>query len=363
MSKIREDIFPEIEGYDNTQSFLQRLAEMTFQALDGLFSSKDEVVQYINNFCNAEIAKEFLEITEFYYSAKFYYCPNCFPPKRIDECPHCKQNFEMPAYIVLIMIVSIMERLSRCLDDYVDFFEWTDKKEVIDKFQTKLDLSGEKKEAQEFISNLREEWRRNYGSVTKITEFFDKFLEKEEKIKFIKSIRYFMKVPELPPKHLENVNVRTHDKVEKIIQDWEKTIEKEEQLLFKSDEDVKRYVANNNSVIWEALPVCFNKEQYWTCYGKDHYHRGTGYCRYNYHCPLYSDEKVLSECFKKTVKTVYDWRSKFAHNAQIPPITETAIHGGVYNGKKTLVELTTTELKPVFERMLKRYFDDYQMKQ
>jgi len=133
---------------------------------------------------------------------------------------------------------------------------------------------------------------------------------------------------------------------------------------FKSDEDVKRFVASNNyKMTWEALPICFNEKEYWKCYGRDFYGRGTGYCRYNYNCQLSSNKELLDKCFSKIVKTLYDWRSEFVHNARIPPIRETAMLGGIYKEKPIIVELTTTELKPVFERMLKRYFDQHQMEE
>jgi hypothetical protein len=362
--KVREDIFPEIEGYEKTQDILQGLANLGFRAFNGLFSSKDEVIQYINSFEKPEIARRFLEIGEFYYFAKFYYCPKCFPPKQIEKCPYCKNPFEMPAYLVLITIISIMERLSRDLSEYVDFFEWTGDKKLIDNYQIKLELSGQSGDFGKLVLNLREDWRKDYGSVTKITDFFRKFLKKEEKIEFIKSIRYLIKVPELPPKHMENIDGKKSEEVSKIFENWKKTIEEEQQLLFETDDDIKNYVIRNNSkVMWEALPICFNKEEYWKCYSRDSSGRGLGYCHYNYYCPLDKNEKLLDDCFNKIVKTVYDWRSEFLHDARIPPIRETAMLGGIYKKKPIIVELTTTELKPVFERMLKRYFDQYQMEE
>lgn len=113
---------------------------------------------------------------------------------------------------------------------------------------------------------------------------------------------------------------------------------------------------------WEALPICFDEKNLLQCYSRDFYGQGQGYCHYNYLCRLDKDAKVLDECFKETVRTVYDWRSKFVHDMKIPPIRETSMLSDFYNNKSVIIELTTKELKPIFERMLKRYFDQFQKK-
>jgi len=72
---------------------------------------------------------------------------------------------------------------------------------------------------------------------------------------------------------------------------------------------------------------------------------------------------MLDEYFRETIKTIYDWRSKFVHGERLPPISEVALRGDIYKRKPVIIELTTTRLKTVFERMLKKYFDKYQRKQ
>jgi hypothetical protein len=149
----------------------------------------------------------------------------------------------------------------------------------------------------------------------------------------------------------------------KIFDDWKETFEKEQSLKFQSDDDVLEYIKKNkNRKSWEALPICFDKNDFLQCYSIDFYGHGKGYCRYNYICKLDKDEKILDEYFRKTVKTIYDWRSKFVHNMKIPPISETAMRGDVYKNKSVIVELTTKELKPIFEKMIIRYFDGFPKK-
>jgi len=360
--KVREDIFP--NASDKIQDILQGLAYLAFQTFGDFFSSKDDVIKYINKFENPKIALLFLEVGEFYHSAKFYYCPNCFPPKRIESCPECKNPFEMPAHIVLIMMTSISERLSLGLKNFIDFFDWVCKKEIVCDYQIMLETE-KIKGYEELVHSLRERWRQEYGSVTKVTDFFNKFLTKEEKIEFIKAIKYFRKVPELPPRKMPSVKGKTSVEAKRIFEKWNKKFEEELQISFKTDEDVKNYVKLNDfKTTWEALPICFDEKHYWKCYNREPYGRGRGlgYCHHNYYCPLIRDENMLEECFRETIKTIYDWRSKFVHGERLPPISEVAMIGDVYKKKSVIVELTTTKLKPIFEKMLKRFFDQYQKK-
>ena len=73
-----------------------------------------------------------------------------------------------------------------------------------------------------------------------------------------------------------------------------------------------------------------------------------------------SDKDMLDEVFKETIKTLYDWRSEFVHGERLPPITEFASLYDLYDGKPIIVELTTSQLRPIFEAMVKRYFDAQQ---
>lgn len=138
-------------------------------------------------------------------------------------------------------------------------------------------------------------------------------------------------------------------------------MQKEQSIVFENEDDIKAYVvANNNKLTYDALPICFDRKNYWKCYSTDFYGHGKGYCRYANECKL-NEDKTLKRILNKTVNTLYDWRSMFVHNAEQPPIREKAILGGIYKKKQIITELTTTELKPLFEKMLKRFFDSHQM--
>lgn len=70
--KIREDIYLEIIGYESLQKFLQGQANMAFSVFKGLFSSKDEIIQYLENLKEPKIARLFLEIGKYYHFVKTY---------------------------------------------------------------------------------------------------------------------------------------------------------------------------------------------------------------------------------------------------------------------------------------------------
>jgi hypothetical protein len=168
------------------------------------------------------------------------------------------------------------------------------------------------------------------------------------------------KVPDLPPHKIPDPKPNTSfEDIEKMV---EQSIQEDQKITFKNEEDVKRYVKQNGSkTVWEALPVCYDNKKYLKCYAIEYDGHGHGYCRFKYDCALLSDKQKLDENFKVTVKTIYEWRSKFVHDVELPPVRETAIYGTHHKGKYVIVELTTTDFKPVFERLVKKFFDKFQV--
>jgi hypothetical protein len=167
------------------------------------------------------------------------------------------------------------------------------------------------------------------------------------------------------PRLWGNIKKMTPEIIQKISAAWKKTFDDEKKISFKTVEDIKTYVKSKNiKKTWEALPICFDENYYWKCYFKDFYDHGKGYCYNTFNCRLLSDKEsdkqFLKECFEQTVKALYDWRSKFLHEAKLPPIREVAMVEDIYKKKPIVVTLTTTQLKPMFERMLLNYFVNYQ---
>jgi hypothetical protein len=105
--QIRDDLF---QTNVKTDKILEGFVHLTHASLNGIFPTVEEVVKYVNTFDNPEIARLFLETGRYYHSAKNFICPVYFPPTKIEKCPDCKQTLEMPSFLVLIMIISIMEQ-------------------------------------------------------------------------------------------------------------------------------------------------------------------------------------------------------------------------------------------------------------
>ena len=107
MLEIRKDIFPKLEPH-KAQEVLEGFVYLTHSAFKGIFPTEDSIINYIDNFKNPKIAKIFLETGKYYYYAKNYRCPTCFPSKHLEKCPNCQKPLEMPSFLVLIMIISII---------------------------------------------------------------------------------------------------------------------------------------------------------------------------------------------------------------------------------------------------------------
>jgi hypothetical protein len=359
--EIRKDMYPEPED----QKGLQALAFRTQEAFSTTFPTVEDVINYANKFKNPKITKLFLDIGNYYHSAKFYSCPNCTPPERSETCPHCNSKLEMPAFIMLIMSVSIMEKLasvdSNGVESWVDFYDWVNRKDITAEYTQAL-RKGKFREYKAMMDSLKARWSVEFGGLTKVTSFLAAIMSSEEKRVLVKSIRYLQEVPELPQEGRKSTEFDTeYEDSEKRVQT---RVEEKQKVTFGKPEDVKQYVKQQGSkTTWEALPVCYDESKYWNCYAVDFYGHGVGYCRLKHDCTLLTDEKKLDKCFKATVKTIHDWRSKFVHDTQLPPLKGNVSFETNYGNRRIIVEIATTELKTIFEQLIKRFFDKLQKSQ
>lgn len=359
--EIRKDIFHNLKG-QHREDLLREFVALTLESFNKFFQSEDEIIKYVNNFDSREKAELFLEVGQYYHSAKYYSCHNCHNPSKSITCPHCKQVLKVPSYLFLIMYISIMERLSRDYLLWVDFKDWVIKPENRRKYNTIL-KSGVL-DYKRLIYMMKQRYEKEFGSETKITEFFKNSTTDEEKLFFIITIRYPRNAPELPDSRaLPGLNALMVARGVNAEKRQQLIAEKRQQLIFRTEEDIRNYVArNNHKVAWYTLPICFKEEEYWRCYIKRYDDQGLGYCRISNseQCPLSVDHKRLEESFEKTVRTIYDWRSKFVHDMKMPPIHETASIGIFYDKGPISVELSTEKFRPFFEQMIIRYFKKYQ---
>lgn len=328
---IRTDIYPLPEA----KTYLQALIQRTQEAFSALFPTADDVIIYINNFKNPKTGALFLDVGNYYNSAKFYTCPKCSPAQKIQTCPNCSKTMEAPPFTMLTMVMSVFEKLASAessgFEIWVDFYDWVSRKDVDAEYLQVL-RKGKYRDFASLMDSLKGRWSKEYASIAKITLFLRALMSPEEKQALIKSIKYMQTVPELSAQS------------------------------FAGEEEIRRYVKENPAKATEAaLPACFELKEYWKCYSTAPNGSGQGYCHGKSNCPIMADKEKLDRCFKDSIKTIYDWRSGFIHDLKLPPLRETAIYGVRYRGRYVVAELSTAEFKPVFEGLVKKFFDHYQI--
>jgi hypothetical protein len=229
--------------------------------------------------------------------------------------------------------MSVLEKLafaeSSNVMDWVDFYDWINRKDV-DTEYTQVLRKGKFRDFTALAESLKGRWSKEFASITKVTNFLREIMNPQEKLALIKSIKYLHTVPELSSN------------------------------TFTNEEDIKNYVKKNPSKTTKvALPACFELREYWKCYTTSS--SGQGYCCDKSDCPIIANKGKMDKCFKDTIKTIYEWRSSFIHDAQLPPLREHAIYGVRYKGKYVIAELTTENFMPIFEDLVKKFFDKYQV--
>jgi len=230
------------------------------------------------------------------------------------------------------MALSVMEKLatveSSGVESWVDFSDWVSRKDVEEEYAQVL-RKGKFRDFSALMESLKGRWSKEFGGLTKTTNFLRASLSAEEKLTLIKSIRFLQAAPELPARN------------------------------FAGDEEIKSYVKSNGDKTRQAgLPSCFEPRQYWKCYAKTSVQ---GYCADKSSCPLAADKDRLDKFFKESVKTLYDWRNRFIHDLKLPPVREGAFYGVHYRGSLTVAELKVAMFKPVLEGLIKKFFDKYQI--
>jgi len=295
---IRTDIYPLPEA----QKYLQAQVSRTQEAFPKLFSSTDK---------NPKIAGVFLDVGNYYSS-----------------------TLEAPPFTVLIGFMSVMEKLASAessgFESWVDFLDWVNRKDV-DAEYTQVLRKGKFRDFSALMDSLKGRWSKEFADVTKTVNFLKDLMTPEEKYTVITCIKYLQTVPDVP-------------------------VRKESGSLPPNEEAIKDYVKKNSEKTVEvALPACFEPREYWRCLTSQ------GYCCDKTRCPVVADKEKLDRCFKDTIRTVYEWRNLSIHDLKMPPPLDTNFCGLRYKGKYVPVELTTNELKPVFEGFIKRFFDKHQI--
>jgi len=303
--------------FEPKEKIIERYVDEAFDAVNGLFSSKQEFIDYLNSFGNPREAELFIKICRYYLVAK---------------------KHQPTSYIKLIMIVSAIERIANREKKYQEFYDWIESRKqdqeierAVSRIQ-KIDVKGFK----EIIRVLKEEYSKMFGSQRNVFYFFRDHLIPQDKMKMCKSLRT----------------------------KWTDTLDAAPILVLKYGKDVvikedtlEEFSRRNNLKTEKHLmPYCYNWKRCYVQYGK---------CFPEIGCPLKQDEASLNQALKMVIDDIYQMRSDFVHEARITPLNEKdaigtlAVIGG--SRKPVSVELTTEELESIFEGALKHYFDQFAM--
>lgn len=318
--EIRNDLSP--QTLEN-QKHLQLLINNTQEALPTTFSTTQDVIRYVNKFRDPKIAKLFLAVGNYYNAAKFY------------KCPQYNNTLETSPFTLLIMTISIIEKMASVetngVKNWVDFYDWVNRRDVDEEY-TQVLRKGKFRDFTSFIESLKGRWNKEFANTTKVINFLRKTTTNEDKQTLICTIKYPQATPDL-------IN-----------------------QIFTSKEEIKNYVKNNpDKTTVTILPGCFKPREYWKCLSIRPDGSIKGYCCDKANCPIRADESKLDKCFKETVKSIYEFRNKFIHDLQLPPIGNSVLYEVQNKGKYTTAELTATEIKPVIEGLIKKFFDNYQL--
>jgi|GEM_PF-5904716 hypothetical protein len=306
MAKMRDDLFPNMAViFEPKNKIIEMWVDEAFEAFRSLFSSKEKFIEYLNSFKDPRNAELLIGIGGFYLLAKKYH------PQ---------------SYIRLIMIISIIEKLTNRERKFQEFYEWIESQDAkINELLTELkiiDVSMFK----EITRKLKENYFQEFGSRRNVLAFFEEHFTQEDKIKLIKSLKseYRETVRGFSERLLKNIFGEV------------KTIEELKGKGF----NVQRHF----------VPYCYDWRRCYFDYGE---------CFPDYGCLLNEDKPLLDKTLKKVVGKIYQMRSDFIHDATITMLNEKdAMCTFTTSGGKVIsIELTVEDLQNMFEKALKHYFD------
>ena len=133
--------------------------------------TSEDLVEYLSRL-DVHHRELFIEAADFY--GIIYNERNTFPP------------YIKPA-IVLTMMFSIIERLQRGENKYVDLDDWLHSRECKSQLPN-LNIEGQTdaEKVSDSIDRLLEKYRQNYGSVSAVTDFFSDYFTKRDKQKLVR---------------------------------------------------------------------------------------------------------------------------------------------------------------------------------
>lgn len=309
MAKARTDIFPNLPDCDRETAVDRYWIAEAFEAIGHLFeNNKDKFIDFLNDIKSTSDAETFIRLCQFYLIAK-----------KQETSPSTK----------LIMLISIIEKLSNRDNKFMPFEHWITRKEQIEEVVKYLGESGPVgvKEFKKVVERLKEKYYIVFGSQRNVFSFFQN-IPLKDKILIIKSFK----------------TVRA-----KVIEGFVGIYNKEVLEKFTTIDEFAQ--AHDYTLEEEFTPQCYN----WKCCYLDY-----GQCLEDYGCWLKENEKEVNEYLKKTINLIYQMRSDFVHNATMRVLNEEGVLFlcDYINENFVSIELTIESFQDIFERTFKDYFED-----
>jgi len=307
MVELRRDIFPNLKDdvFSTRNETLKIWIHEVFESFKGMFSSTEELINYLNSFSNPLNVELFIRLSQFYGISKIY-----------QESP----------YVKLIMMVSIIEKLTNKEKKYIPFKDWIFTQDnKIEKLIHKISVTNIQT-FKKIVQSLKNDYHKDYGSQRNVVNFFDKYVSLNDKVKIIKSFK--MKEREV------------------VYQYCRKLFTPEEQRV----DDIKKLSKYGYKIMKIHIPICYDWKWCYVSYND---------CAPEIYCLLKDNENICKRALKKIVSIIYSMRSDFVHNAKIPPISEKGINFtvGLFKDEIIIVELSIDQFENIFERSFKKYFD------
>lgn len=102
--EIRKDVFPNFNPiFGSKDDYLKRNIQMAYEAFKAVFSSTNEVIELVNRIEDVRKAEIFLRLSRYYNISK---------------------NYAGHDFLKVIMIISLIEKLTALEDPFVDFKDW-----------------------------------------------------------------------------------------------------------------------------------------------------------------------------------------------------------------------------------------------
>ena len=296
---VRADLFDHMMSISVTMD--QKRIEFVTDcqaAFPAQFPSFEDAARYVNSLDTKATAELFCEMARFYRVSK--------------------QNVTIEV-LQLTMILTIIERIQSHGREFVALYDYLSRQNVAPLVTGPI---ASVNELMRLLETIKQNYSAAHGATRGVVDFFQTYASDADKILLAKS----MKTQDA--EHLVGSSSRVDPRLAGAA-----TFAAAVALGFPSHQG--------------NLPRCYNWKNCYIEYGDCHPDVG---------CDLTTDAPKMALTIKKLVQLLYAWRSKFDHDAKIPPISDAPFIAETADGL-IVNDLTIDLFRGIFERTFKAYFD------